>query len=124
MLYASQSFLASKAPRNTKLRGLFSATFTPRQVKRIEDGIRANAKRIVEEAAPTGGGDFVELIAKRLPLVTISDMIGVPEADRERIVEAADLLVTTSDPEAFGERPPIEVLGEALWTLTAFAKEL
>ena len=83
-----------------------------------------NAKRIVEEAAPTGGGDFVELIAKRLPLVTISDMIGVPEADRERVVEAADLLVTTSDPEAFGERPPIEVLGEALWTLTAFAKEL
>jgi len=123
-LEASQSFLAMDAPRHTKLRGLVSAAFTPRQVARIEDGIRANAKRIVEEAAPTGGGDFVELIAKRLPLVTISDMIGVPEADRERVVEAADLLVTTSDPEAFGDRAPIEVLGEALWTLTAFAKEL
>jgi cytochrome P450 len=48
----------------------------------------------------------------------------VPEADRERVVQAADLLVTTSDPEAFGERPPIEVLGEALWTLTSFADEL
>ena len=62
----------------------------PRQVARIEDGIRVNARRIVDEAAPTGGGDFVELIAKRLPLVTISDMIGVPEADRERVVAAAD----------------------------------
>jgi cytochrome P450 len=123
-LEASMSFLAMDAPRHTKLRGLVSAAFTPRQVARIEDGIRANAKRIVEEAAPTGGGDFVELIAKRLPLVTISDMIGVPEADRERVVAAADLLVTTSDPEAFGDRAPIEVLGEALWTLTAFAKEL
>ncbi len=123
-LEASMSFLAMDAPRHTKLRGLVSAAFTPRQVARIEDGIALNAKRIVEEAAPTGGGDFVELIAKRLPLVTISDMIGVPEADRERVVAAADLLVTTSDPEAFGERPPIEVLGEALWTLTAFAKEL
>jgi cytochrome P450 len=123
-LEASMSFLAMDAPRHTKLRGLVSSAFTPRQVARIEDGIRANAKQIVEQAAPCGGGDFVELIAKRLPLVTISDMIGVPEADRERVVEAADLLVTTSDPEAFGDRPPIEVLGNALWTLTSFATEL
>jgi cytochrome P450 len=123
-LEASVSFLAMDAPRHTRLRGLVSSAFTPRQVARIEDGIRVNARRIVAEAAPTGGGDFVELIAKRLPLVTISDMIGVPDADRERVVTAADLLVTTSDPEAFGERLPIEVLGEALWTLTTFATEL
>ena len=123
-LEASLSFLAMDAPRHSKLRGLVSSAFTPRQVARIEDGIRSNARRIVEEAAPTGGGDFVELVAKRLPLITISDMIGVPDADRERVVAAADLLVTASDPEAFGDRPPIEVLGEALWTLTEFATEL
>jgi cytochrome P450 len=123
-LEASMSFLAMDAPRHTKLRGLVSSAFTPRQVARVEDGIRVNARKIVAEAAPTGGGDFVELVAKRLPLVTISDMIGVPPADRERVVAAADLLVTTSDPEAFGDRPPIEVVGEALWTLTSFATEL
>jgi cytochrome P450 len=123
-LEASLSFLAMDAPRHTKLRALVSAAFTPRQVARIEDGIRVNARRIVAEAAPSGGGDFVELIAKQLPLVTISDMIGVPEPDRERVVAAADLLVTASDPEAFGDRPPVEVLGEALWTLTSFATEL
>jgi cytochrome P450 len=123
-LEASMSFLAMDAPRHTKLRGLVSSAFTPRQVARIEEGIVANARRIVEQAAPSGGGDFVELVAKRLPLVTISDMIGVPESDRERVVEAADLLVSVSDPEVFGERPPIEVLGGALWTLTEFATEL
>ena len=124
MLEASQSFLAMDAPRHTKLRGLVSAAFTPRQVTRIEEGIRANARGIVEEAAPTGGGDFVELIAKRLPLITISDMIGVPDTDRERVVRAADVLVTVSDPEVTGDRAPVEALGEALWTLTTFAKEL
>ncbi|MGI8921726.1 MAG: cytochrome P450 [Solirubrobacteraceae bacterium] len=123
-LEASMSFLAMDAPRHTKLRGLVSSAFTPRQVARIDEGIRVNARRIVEDAAASGGGDFVELIAKRLPLVTISDMIGVPEADRERVVAAADLLITTSDPEVFGDRQPIEVLGEALWTLTEFATEL
>src|SRR5438270_9308092 len=123
LLEATQSFLAMDAPRHTKLRGLVSAAFTPRQVARIEEGIRANAGVVVEEAAPTGGGDFVELIAKRLPLITISDMMGVPEADRERIVAAADTLVSAADPEFFGERQPIEVLGESLWTLTGVATE-
>ncbi len=124
MLEASQSFLAMDAPRHGKLRGLVSAAFTPRQVARIEDGIRVNAKQIVDDAAPTGGGDFVELIAKRLPLQTISDMLGVPDADRERVVEAADTLVSAADPEVFGDRTPLEVLGTALWTLTEFATDL
>ena len=124
MLEASQSFLAMDAPRHTKLRGLVSAAFTPRQVKRIEDGIAAGARRIIDEAAPVGGGDFIQLIAKRLPLQTISDTLGVPEADRERVMEAADTLIGASDPDVFGDRSPLEVLGTALWTLTEFATEL
>src|SRR4051794_37645880 len=124
MLEASQSFLSMDAPRHTKLRGLVSSAFTPRQVRRIEEGIRERAKTIVEEAAPLGGGDFVEVIAKRLPLWTISDMIGVPDADRERVVHAADTLVTVSDPEIAGDQSPLEALGSALWTLTEFATAL
>jgi cytochrome P450 len=124
LLEASQSFLAMDAPRHSKLRGLVSSAFTPRQVARIESGIRANAHVIVAEAGTTGGGDFVDLIAKRLPLQTISDMLGVPAADRERVMEAADTLVAAADPEVFGDREPLEVLGGALWTLTEFATEL
>ncbi len=124
LLEATLSFLAMDAPRHTKLRGLVSAAFTPRQVARIEDGIRANARLVVEEAAPAGGGDFVELVAKRLPLITISSMIGVPEDDRERVVEAADVLVTVADPEVSGDQAPVVALGTAVWTLTEFAKEL
>src|SRR4030088_1154337 len=81
LLEASTSFLAMDAPRHAKLRGLVSSAFTPRQVARIEEGIAVNAHQIVAEAAPSGGGDFVELVSKLLPLVTISDMIGVPETD-------------------------------------------
>jgi cytochrome P450 len=124
MLEASQSFLAMDAPRHSLLRGLVSSAFTPRQVARIERGIRRNARRIVDEAAPTGGGDFVELIAKQLPLQTISDMLGVPDADRERVMEAADTLISAADPDIFGDSSPLEVLGAALWTLTEFATEL
>jgi cytochrome P450 len=82
-------------------------------VKRIEDGIAASARRIVDEAAPAGGGDFVSLIAKRLPLQTISDMLGVPKAERERVMDAADTLIGATDPDVFGDRSPLEVLGTA-----------
>jgi cytochrome P450 len=124
LLEASQSFLAMDAPRHSKLRGLVSAAFTPRQIARIEDGIRVNARRIVQEAAPTGGGDFVELIAKRLPQETISEMLGVPDADRAQVTEWADLLVASSDPEFFGDRSPLEVLGGALFSLTGYITEM
>ncbi len=121
---ATLSFISMDAPRHTKLRGLVSSAFTPRQIARIEEGIRSHAKTIVAEAAPTGGGDFVKLIAKRLPLQTISDMIGVPEADRERIVNAADAIVSVGDESFTAGREPMQVLGEAIWTLSQFATEM
>ncbi len=124
LLEASQSFLAMDAPRHTKLRGLVHKAFTPRQVQRIEDGIRANAKLIVDEAAQTDGGDFVELVAKRLPLMTISEMIGVPEADREPVVKAADTMVSVADDEFVGDREPLEMLVESLMYLTQTATAL
>jgi len=59
VIEAAMSFLAMDAPQHGATRKLISSVFTPRQVARIEDGIRANARLVVEEAAPSGGGDFV-----------------------------------------------------------------
>ena len=121
---ATLSFIAMDAPRHTKLRGLVSSAFTPRRIASIEEGIRAAAARIVSEAAPAGGGDFVALIAKRLPLQTISDMIGVPDADRDGVVAAADALVSTADEQFLAGRDALAVMGEAIWTLSQFAGEM
>ncbi len=121
---ATLSFIAMDAPRHTKLRGLVSSAFTPRRVALIEEGIRRDAGRIVAEAAASGGGDFVALIAKRLPLQTISDMIGVPEADRDRVVDAADAIVSIGDEGYMQGRDPMTVMGEAIWTLSQAAAEM
>ena len=39
--------------------------------------------------------------------MTISDMIGVPEADRERVVDAADTLVSVGRRAVLGGREPL-----------------
>jgi cytochrome P450 len=111
LLEASQSFLAMDPPRHTKLRKVVSAAFTPRQVRRIEDSIKANAKTIVEELRAAGSGaDFVELCAKELPIRTLADMVGIPESERRQVAHAADAAVSWADPVSLGGRNPLEVL--------------
>jgi cytochrome P450 len=113
LLEASQSFLAMDPPRHTKLRKLVSAAFTPRQVRRIEDSIKANAKTIVEELRAAGSGaDFVGHCAKELPIRTLSDMVGIPDSERERMAHATDAMVSWADPSYLDGRNPMEVLVE------------
>ena len=113
LLEASQSFLAMDPPRHTKLRKLVSAAFTPRQVRRIEDSIKSNAKTIIEELRAAGSGaDFVEHCAKELPIRTLSDMVGIPESERHQVAHAADAAVSWADPAFLDGRNPLEVLVE------------
>jgi cytochrome P450 len=113
LLEASLSFLAMDPPRHTKLRKLAHAAFNRRQVRRIEDSITANAKTIVGELRAAGTGvDFVDHCAKELPSRTLSDMIGVPESERERMAYATNALVAWHDPAFLGGRSPMEVLVE------------
>ncbi len=113
LLEASQSFLAMDPPRHTKLRKLAHAAFTPRQVRRIEESIQANAKTIVEELREAGSGaDFVDHCAKELPIRTLSDMVGIPDSERERMAHATDAMVSWADPDSLQGRPALEVIFE------------
>jgi cytochrome P450 len=111
LLEASQSFLAMDPPRHTKLRKLAHAAFTPRQARRIEDSIQTNARTIVEELRAAGSGaDFVDLCAKELPIRTLSDMVGIPESERQHMAHATDAMVSWADPAYLDGRHPMEVL--------------
>lgn len=125
LLETTQSFLAMDPPRHTKLRKLATAAFTPRQVRCIEDSIKASATAIVEELKAAGSGaDFVDYCAKELPLRTLSDMMGIPESERERVAEAADALVTANDPVCLAGRNPLEVMFESVTYLHQVAGTL
>lgn len=125
LLEASQSFLAMDAPRHTLIRKLVHAAFTPRQVARIETSIKANARQIVAELKAAGSGvDFVDQCAKELPIRTLSDMVGIPESERQQVAHAADALVSWSDPVYLAGRNPLEVLLENQMYLHQVANSL
>jgi cytochrome P450 len=125
VLDAAQSFLAMDAPRHNKLRRLVSAAFTPRQVARIEEQILQQARSIVDDlVSGPSTCDFVAAVSQRLPMWTISEMMGVPAPERKHVVEAADSMVSWNDPEVQGGREPLQVLVDSLLALHAAARAM
>lgn len=102
VLEMASSILTMDAPRHGKVRRLISSTFTPKRIALIEDQIASQARQIVDAIAPLGEVEFVSSVSSRLPMWTISEMIGIPEANREEVTAAANLLVSWDDEQATG----------------------
>ena len=119
------SFLMTDAPRHTYLRRLVSKAFTPKQVAAIEAQILEQAETIVAEAVGRVTCEVVEDLSLRLPLWTISEMLGVPPERRGELHEAANQMVAASDPKALaGFDDPFTVILTAAITLSTLGSEL
>jgi cytochrome P450 len=92
-------FLMMDPPRHTVYRRLISSAFTPRNVRRIEEQIHKNACAVVDDLVGAGDVDFVAACSARLPMMTITEMLGVPPSDREAVALAAEKLFSMSDDE-------------------------
>ena len=90
---ATMSFLAMDAPRHTRMRALVSRGFTPRRIANLEPRIRELACRHLDRIIDAGRCDFICDFAGKLPMDVISEMLGVPEADRDRLRHLADTVV-------------------------------
>jgi cytochrome P450 len=124
LLEASQSFLAMDDPRHAKIRKLVSAAFTPRQIKRIEDTIRARARSIVDDLVGQQATEFVHGCAALLPMQTVCDMIGIAESDQQSVVTATEYMTGWNDPDVVGDRDPLVAVAESQMYLHALALDL
>ncbi|MDZ7881431.1 MAG: cytochrome P450 [Mycobacterium sp.] len=97
----STFFLAMDPPDHSRYRRLISSVFTPRQIRMIEDQIRANATEIVDDVVEKLRSgeeiDFVSECSGKLPMRTVSDMIGIDPAEREAVAAAAEALFGGTD---------------------------
>ena len=91
-------FLMMDPPEHTVYRRLISSAFTPKNVRRIEEQIHRNAV-VVGDLVGAGDIDFVAACSARLPMMTITEMLGVPPSDREGVALAAEKLFSMSDDE-------------------------
>jgi cholest-4-en-3-one 26-monooxygenase len=112
---ARASMIDLDPPVHTRLRRLVSAAFTPRHVQSYEAVIRERVGSCLDELAAAGSGDWVTVVAAPIPIGVICDIMGVPAADHELMIEMSDHLVAGTsghdlDPHAYGNTTPLREL--------------
>lgn len=95
--HKTMSFLGMDPPRQQRLRKLVSKGFTPRRVTELAPQIQRLTDhylgQCLEQAGDGQGFDWIADFAGRLPMDVISEMMGVPESDRQEVRRLADLVV-------------------------------
>jgi cytochrome P450 len=84
-------------PKHRRLRALVNKGFTPRMIGRLEDELRERTRRLLEKVPPGETFNFVPPVARELPLQAICTVLGVPQEDREEIIEIVDLAIGAGD---------------------------
>ena len=92
------SMLAPDPPDHTRLRRLVNRAFTPRQVAKMEDFVRATAHTLLDKLGDAGEFDLMKAFAVPLPTIVIARMIGVPESNLERFKVWSDDLARALEP--------------------------
>jgi cytochrome P450 len=97
----TMSFLAMDDPAHLRLRTLVSKGFTPRRIRELEPRVTELAVQHLDTMLEKAGSgvtvDYVAEFAGKLPMDVISELMGVPEPDRDRIRAMADGVMHRED---------------------------
>jgi cytochrome P450 len=93
-----RSFLFLDPPDHTRLRGLVSKAFTPRVVEQLRPRIQQIVDELLDAVATRERIEVIEDLAYPLPVQVISEMLGVPQADREVFKGWSAVLAQGLDP--------------------------
>jgi len=102
---ARKSMLDTDPPKHSSLRAIVNKGFTPRAVAAYEDLLRELTRHILDETLPKGEFDFVEEVAKQLPIQVLCRILGVPLEDDERLIAWGDKMIGNTDPDLGGLHP-------------------
>ena len=109
-------------PFHGRIRKLVQRAFTPRQIDRHREAIRATSRALVSEAIAQGEIDVMNSVAHDLPSIVMAKVLRIPDEDRENFAQW-----TTDIGLAFGaaESPEIREQVEAsLANLDSYVEDL
>ncbi len=86
----SGMMIVNDPPEHTRLRALVSRAFTPKRVASLEDKIRAYTRQLMASWVPGEPWDYVQNFAALLPSMVISELLSVPESEREQTRKLID----------------------------------
>jgi cytochrome P450 len=123
-------------PEHTRLRKVLSGAFSQRAVALYQDFVEALTDCVLNEQRfdeignyDLGITEFVESVAKQVPIRVLARIMGLPEADLDLFIDLGDRLIANTDPDitdivwgrddtdAYREYPFRSPYGKQLWDL-------
>lgn len=80
-------------PDHPRVRGLVAKAFTPRRIDGLRRFTEATARRLLSELTGSGSSDELDLLpafSHQVPSLVISELLGVPVADRDQLTSWSD----------------------------------
>jgi len=106
-------------PQHILRRRIVSAGFTPRRVEEHEPFLRKRVGELIDRVAARGECDFVREIATPLPMYMIGELMGLPEADYDQLLEWSDLFATGGNEVVGAVEPAVEAYANYVLALIA-----
>jgi cytochrome P450 len=97
---ARRTMMELDPPEHTRLRRVVNRGFTRKTVATYEQAFRELTRLRLDRVL--GGSDefdFVEEIARELPIRLLCSLLGVPDSDADKLVEWGDGMIANTDPE-------------------------
>ncbi|MDG2428496.1 MAG: cytochrome P450 [Acidimicrobiales bacterium] len=108
------SILGLDPPDHTRLRKLVQRTFTPRSIARMRQRTTTIVDDLLDELSKHATDDPIDLIADYafvIPFAVIHTMLGLPEADVERVRSWSHALTQTLEPYLTPEQVQAAIAG-------------
>ncbi|MEV6847157.1 cytochrome P450 [Actinoplanes sp. NPDC051411] len=85
--------LVVNPPEHGRLRRAVQAAFTPGAIKALAPAVRAITDRLLDDFVRPGRHEVMAELAFPLPIAVISEMLGVPVADRDAFAQWSHIMV-------------------------------
>ncbi|MCH9672640.1 MAG: cytochrome P450 [Gammaproteobacteria bacterium] len=95
--------LVQDPPVHSRLRGLVTKAFTSKRIEQMRERIEQLANELIDDVEGAGQMDVLADFAHKLPVHVICDMLGIPEAHRERFLGSSQVSGRLIDPTPLSE---------------------
>lgn len=97
------NMLFSDPPDHKRLRGLMQKSFTPQIIAGMRDHIQSIADDLLEAVSSQDSMNLIDDYAFLLPIIVISELLGVPVEDRDKFRTWSNSIIEASNQESNDE---------------------
>jgi cytochrome P450 len=96
---ARRTIIDTDPPGHTQLRKIVSGSFSQRAVAVYQHFVAELTEQVLDAGLTGGAFDFVDAVAKEVPIRVLARIMGLPQAGLDQFIELGDRLIANTDPD-------------------------